>query len=123
LAASGSAQRETVLDPHALRALHDLVGGDVETLHEIARAFLDDAPASIRELGGGLEAGDDALVRRSAHTLKSTALAFGAGELGEVCREVEEAARAGRLDDAQRLAARVEAEWARAQPAVEALLR
>jgi HPt (histidine-containing phosphotransfer) domain-containing protein len=114
---------QAVLDPGALSALDELVGGDVEALHEIAQAFLEDAPERIGELRRGLAAGDDALVRRSAHTLKSTALTFGASELGEACRELEEAARVGRLDDAQQLAGRVDSEWSRARSAVEALLQ
>ena len=44
--------------------------------------------------------GDAEEVRRAAHTLKSNAATFGAGDLAEWSRELEAAAREGDLADA-----------------------
>lgn len=112
---------DAVLDPAAIQSLTDLFDGDPEVIAELVDAFRDEAPARLAELRSGMESGDLAVVGRAAHTLKSNAFTFGARELGEVCQELESAARDGRSDDAAPLVARVEPEWSRVRPALDAL--
>jgi HPt (histidine-containing phosphotransfer) domain-containing protein len=99
----------------------EVVGDDPETLREIVVAFLEDAPERLSEITHGLAEGDPTLVRRAAHTLKSNAETFGALSFADACRRLEETAKEEALDDARRLAAEIEHEWAVARPEIESL--
>lgn len=110
-----------LLDAAALATLHDLIGDDREGLGDIVGAFLEDAPAQIAELQRGLERDDVQLIRRIAHTLKGNASTFGALDLAQACRELEEAAKGDSLGSAATMAAEIEARWRVARPAIEAL--
>jgi histidine phosphotransfer protein HptB len=94
------------LDPAALEQLRDLGGDDFVV--ELAATFLGEAPPLLAALRGS----DVDEVRRAAHTLKSNGATFGATRLSELCRELEEQARAGDLSGAPALADRIEAEYA-----------
>jgi HPt (histidine-containing phosphotransfer) domain-containing protein len=60
-------------------------------------------------------------LRRSAHTLKSSAATFGAMRLSALARELEFKARDGVLDGSQELLSEIEAGYVQAQAALEAL--
>jgi HPt (histidine-containing phosphotransfer) domain-containing protein len=109
------------LDPAAVRALSELLGGDREALVEIVDAFVDEAPRRLAELRRGAVGGDAALAGRAAHTLKSNGLTFGAVELASLCRRLELAARDGELAGSHDLIDRVDAQWALVLPELEAL--
>jgi HPt (histidine-containing phosphotransfer) domain-containing protein len=100
------------LEPAAVRALSELLGGDREALVELVDAFLDEAPQRLAELRQGAEQGDAALVGRAAHTLKSNGSTFGAVEFASLCRRLEAAARAVELVGSAELIDQVEAQWA-----------
>jgi HPt (histidine-containing phosphotransfer) domain-containing protein len=100
------------LDPVAVRALYELLGGDREALVELVDSFVDEAPERLAELRRGAEQGDAALLGRAAHTLKSDGSTFGAVELASLCRRLEVAARANELAGSADLVDRVEAQWA-----------
>ncbi len=110
---SSHAASADTLDPAALDALVDLLGGDCEALGDVIDAFLEEAPARIAEAVHGCETGDATLAVRAAHTLKSNALTFGAGRLAELSRLLEEAARNGDLQAAGELASALDGEWVR----------
>jgi HPt (histidine-containing phosphotransfer) domain-containing protein len=101
------------LDPDALRALDELIGGDREVLAEVVDAFVDDAPKKLAELRRGADEGDSALVGLAAHTLKSNGLTFGASELAALCRQLEAAARSNELAGSAELIDRVDVQWVR----------
>jgi len=110
------------LDPAALERLGAMVGdGAPEFLAELIDTFLDDAPRQLDGLRGAVARGDAAEARRAAHTLKSTAATFGAQDLSDVCRELENLANAGALDRAALLIPRAEEELDRAKGALEAV--
>jgi HPt (histidine-containing phosphotransfer) domain-containing protein len=110
------------LDPAALERLGAMVGdGAPEFLAELIDTFLDDAPKQLRVLRSAVDRGDAEEARRAAHTLKSTAATFGAGQLSDVCRELESLGNAGALDEAARLVARAETDFARVKEALEAV--
>jgi HPt (histidine-containing phosphotransfer) domain-containing protein len=119
----GSSQSVSVetLNPGAIDALLDLLGGDAEALAEVADAFLEEAPLRIAEARAGVEAGDPVLSGRAAHTLKSNALTFGADRLADLSRQLEEAARSGDMALAVGLVAGLGAEWVRTRPLVSDL--
>ena len=87
------------IDRDALARLADGVGDD-EFVAELIDGFSTDAPALIAAARAGLDQGDDAEVRRAAHTLKSNAATFGAQALSDRSRAVEEAAKQGQLSNA-----------------------
>jgi HPt (histidine-containing phosphotransfer) domain-containing protein len=104
--------RLEAVDPGAVRALYDLLGEDREALAELVDAFADEAPARLADLRRGAAEGDAPLAARAAHTLKSNASTFGAGELASLCRRLEAAARADELTGSAELIDRVDAELA-----------
>jgi HPt (histidine-containing phosphotransfer) domain-containing protein len=100
------AEDDTRLDPAALEELRQLGGDDF--LADLAATFLDEAPPLLAALRGS-EVDE---VRRAAHTLKSNGATFGATRFAELCRELEEQARAGDLSRAPALADEIDAEYA-----------
>ena len=87
------------IDTEVLRRLSESMGGDEEFVAELVDQFIADTPGLITAARAGLESGDIAEVRRAAHTLKSNAATFGAHELAERSRRLEEAAKAGTFED------------------------
>jgi CheY-like chemotaxis protein len=94
------ADREDI-DPAALARLLDGTGGDKEFVGELVEQFLNDAPGLVDAVRKGLAAGEVGEVRRAAHTLKSNAATFGALDLADRSRELEDAAKREALDDAE----------------------
>ncbi|HZU19647.1 MAG TPA: GAF domain-containing protein [Gaiellaceae bacterium] len=107
------------LDEGALSTLRDL-GGD-EFLTEVIDAFLADAPNLLATLRRSLDDHGTDELRRAAHTLKSNGATLGAGEFTELCRELEQRAREGRLDGAAGVVARIEQEYETLENALAAL--
>jgi CheY-like chemotaxis protein len=102
------------MDTSALDRLRETVGGE-QALGELTQTFLRDTTRLLSELRADLEAGRTPEVRRHAHTLKSTAASFGASELSDLCRRLEDLAREGSLAGAAALLAEIEAAFARAR--------
>lgn len=86
-----------------LRALGAELGEDV--LGEVARAFEETTPALVREIAAAAAARDFARLARAAHTLKSSSAQVGAQRLRDLALELEAAARVGRSEDAEAIAA------------------
>jgi PAS domain S-box-containing protein len=106
---------DAVLDAEALEQLAARTG-DRAFVGELVSTFLRDAPAllaSCRDAPAPER-------RRAAHTLKSNARVFGARGLAELCQELEETAKAGSLDGAGELLARIDEEYARVAAALRA---
>jgi HPt (histidine-containing phosphotransfer) domain-containing protein len=102
---------EQTLDPAALAELLETVGGDREFLAELIETYLGDSPGLFAELRTGLAAGDAGVVRRAAHTLKSTSASFGATNLAGICRGIETSAAAGDVADVGPQVAAAETEF------------
>ena len=81
----------------ALRAhVREMAGEeDVELEGELTGEFLHGLPVLLADLQQGAEHGDQEILRRSAHTLKSHAVLFGATALEARTREIEGAAARG----------------------------
>ncbi len=108
--ADGASEKAHVnLDDAALRNLRDLGGEDF--LAEVIDAFLADAPALIATLRSSLEQQSAEELRRAAHTLKSNGATLGAEPFSELCRAVEQQAKAGRLEGLSQLVERIEQEF------------
>jgi HPt (histidine-containing phosphotransfer) domain-containing protein len=109
------------LDPEAVRALAELLGGDAEAMAEIVDACLEEGPQRLGELKQGATAGDAVLVGRAAHTLKANAAMFGAARLELLSRELEARARADDLAGAPQQVEAIDAEWHAVRPLLVAL--
>ncbi|MDP8956227.1 MAG: PAS domain S-box protein [Actinomycetota bacterium] len=114
---SARADVKPILDADALDRLRQAVGSD-EAATQLARTFLDDTDRILAALRADITSGRADETRRQAHSLKSTAAAFGAIELSELCRELESVAAAGSLDGAKDILARIQDEFARVRPAI-----
>jgi len=95
------------------RFAETMAGGDPEFVGELIDEFLRDGPELVEGVARGLAEGDEELVRRSAHTLKSNASTFGALVLAALCRDLESRAKDGDLDGAADDAAAIREEFAR----------
>jgi len=107
------------LDDDALQNLRDL-GGD-EFLGEVIDAFLGDAPELLATLHNSLEDANTEELRRAAHTLKSNGATLGAEGFADLCRTLEQFAKAGDLDEARPLVARIEQQYGPLKEALTAL--
>ncbi len=123
LSANGDGGSDTVeqmnLDDDALQNLRDLGGEDF--LGEVIDAFLADAPTLLATLRSSLDEGNTEELRRAAHTLKSNGATLGAKGFAELCRTLEQRAKAGELDDAVELVGQIEAEYRPLEEALAAL--
>ena len=81
-----------------------------DALPEILECFLDDAPGQIAWLMDALGDRDRELLRRTAHTLKSTSEMIGASRLAMICRSLESDERAVESEVISYQVTRIEAE-------------
>jgi HPt (histidine-containing phosphotransfer) domain-containing protein len=85
-------------DPHVIRGMLEMFG-DPAPVVKVIRLFLEEAPRQVAAVAEGLSRGEPEEVRRSAHSLKSSAASLGAKDLSERSANVEALTKAGRLDD------------------------
>ena len=74
------------------------VGGDLELLKEIAALFLDEYPRALDDMHKALAAGDAHTLERAAHGLKGSVANFGAPAAVDAAFQLEQAGKAGKLD-------------------------
>jgi len=109
------------LDSAALDMLLDATGGDPAFLAEMIDAYLTDSTALFAAIDDALSASRSEDLRRAAHSLKSNSATFGAMTLAETCRQIEERAKAGKLDaNLSPLIESARAEYARARDVLQA---
>jgi HPt (histidine-containing phosphotransfer) domain-containing protein len=77
----------TTIDTATFRALQDSTG--TEFVRELVATFCEELPGMLGELRIALDRGDEETFRRTAHSLKSNSLAFGAGPLAALARDLE----------------------------------
>ncbi len=76
------------------------LGNDEQLFTEIVALFLEDAPRQIEAIGLAVDAGNSEDVWKNAHSLKGASANMGAENLRQAASELENAGRAGNLDDA-----------------------
>ncbi len=89
--------------PFDLAAVLENLGGNEALLVEIGGLFAAEWPNSLAKLHAALAAGDAEALRRSAHFVKGSVSNFSAWRAMEAARDLEYAARDGRLGEAPRL--------------------
>jgi PAS domain S-box-containing protein len=98
------------------------VDGDTELLGEIAQLFLDDADALTAEIRQAVHEADAPRIMRSAHRLKGSVATLAARGATDAALRLENMGRSGELAGATAALASLEAEMARLQPALRALV-
>ena len=82
----------TGIDPKRLEQLHRMGGPDF--VKKMIELFLEEAPDRLGAARRGEQAGDITAVAEAAHSLKSSALNFGANRLSNIAEKIELQARA-----------------------------
>ncbi len=97
----------SLFDPHEslLRA-----GGDPQLQRELIDLFLEEAPKQREQIREALARREDQELRRAAHTLKSSALAFGARSTGDAASQLESLSCQSDVDAAVEACAALESE-------------
>lgn len=108
--------------------LADIAGDDPgpserALLTRLIRSFVGKTPDGVDRLAELLRGGDQAALRDHAHGMKGSASNIGADTLASVFAEVEHAARAGGVPDADLTLGRVAAEQALVMGVLEELAR
>lgn len=83
---------------------------DEELFQTLAEIFLDQAPQDFAATRTALEAGDGAALARAAHRLKGALAQFSAPRVFESTKELESLGKAGSLEAAAEVCARVDQE-------------
>jgi signal transduction histidine kinase/CheY-like chemotaxis protein/ligand-binding sensor domain-containing protein/HPt (histidine-containing phosphotransfer) domain-containing protein len=81
----------------------ELVVGDKELLSELVQIFLKESPALMSAIAASIENQDNALLERSAHTLKSNFAIFAADTEVDLASRLETIARDGDLSEAPQI--------------------
>ena len=115
------AAADAILDPAALGRLDALIGGNPDIFNELVTSFLTDAPALVTAMDHALQHKDAQALRQAAHTLKSNSADFGARELSDLCRRLEEMGKEGRLSEAAPLVKDVHEIFPAVEGALESL--
>lgn len=91
----------SVLDLITFNALKESTGADF--IEELIDAFLEDAVTQMAEMKSALAAQDSETFQRAAHSLKSNAATFGAGDLAVLARELEMLGRERNLETGNKI--------------------
>ena len=109
------------LDRNVLAGLRDLQGeGEPDILKELGEMFLEDAPGQLEALRGAVSRGDAQSVLRVAHALRGSCGNMGAGRMSEISARLEDVGASNDLARAPDLLSRLEAEFARVRPSLQA---
>ncbi|HXN14788.1 MAG TPA: Hpt domain-containing protein [Usitatibacter sp.] len=110
---------ESTIDLATFKALQEAAGA--EFVVKLVDTFLEEAPVMLGELRGALAKRDAEKFRRTAHSLKSNGLTFGALGLGAMARELELGGLEHALEAGPEPLAALEAEYARVAVALAEL--
>jgi HPt (histidine-containing phosphotransfer) domain-containing protein len=108
-----------MIDRSAFDRLRHAMGDDPRDLIELIESFLEEGPRLLAEMEAAAPAGDLALLRRHAHSLKSNARDLGATALAGLCAWFEGDLRDGRdIGDLSGRVAALREEWDRVRAAL-----
>lgn len=96
------------LDGAVLAVLQDVMEDEYPLL---VQTFLDDSLTRLGELGRALLTRDPEAVRQAAHTFKGSCSNMGAGLMAELCKQLEQHGRAGKLDEMSALLEQLQHEF------------
>lgn len=93
----------TILDTNSIDQLRELIGGDEAELIELIELFQVESGVMLNDMKLSCQTQDVDLLRRSAHSLKSSSQDFGAIQLSELNATLESNCRNGWPDSAEQL--------------------
>src|SRR3954453_5249279 len=108
-----------VIDRDTFVALQQMVGDDPGFLNELIDEYLDNTTQLLLAMRQALAANDSAVLRRSAHTLKSNSASFGASALATLCRTLEARGETSPVGTLATLVTQIEDESARVRAALQ----
>ena len=86
-----------VIDKTTFDELKQMSGDDF--INELIDTFLEDAPKMIAEIKSSHAANNAETFRRAAHSMKSNAATFGAGQLAALAKELEMLGKENKLNE------------------------
>lgn len=105
---------------NALRQLNPVDG--VSVLKKLILIYLKSAPAFLSQIENAIQTNDNHLLRRAAHTLKSSTANVGAKTLADICQKLEDFGDNNQVDEAAKLLAQFQHEFLQVTIALEKLL-
>ena len=87
----------SVIDRATFDELKEISGEDF--INELIDTFLEDAPKLIEEMRVALDTNNADSFRRAAHSMKSNAATFGAGQLSVLAKELEGLGKENKLHE------------------------
>jgi HPt (histidine-containing phosphotransfer) domain-containing protein len=119
----GADEPTAVIDLAAINQIRAIQGkGGTSLFERVVAQFTDTAPALAATLRAQCDAGDTEAVWRTAHSLKSSAAALGAGRLSRRCAQIEKLARGSGAKPASDLLDALEVDLAAAQSGLRELI-
>ncbi len=94
--------------------------GEPDIVAELAELFLEDVPPRLKALRDAVEGGEAHSVQRVAHVLKGSCGNMGASRMATLSAQLQEVGASGDLAGAPQLLERLEEEFGRVRPALEA---
>ncbi len=113
---------EADIDHTALKNLLASVGHDEAFFQVLVSTYLEDTPEQLAAMQQAVDSADPDQFRRAAHSLKSNSSNFGAHNLAEISKELEEFGRSGTLMGVAPRLIQAEAEFQKVQRELESLL-
>jgi len=107
-----AAERQPEVD---LERLRDFSGGNEEELQDLIQLYLRQTTEQLNQIGTALEAGCADKVKSVAHACAGASFTCGLPRLAGLLKEIEHAAKAGRLEGVPVLLKSVQAEFRRVQ--------
>jgi HPt (histidine-containing phosphotransfer) domain-containing protein len=114
-------EKERVIDRNVLNNLLEAVGGDGEFLSELLDTYFEDSPQLFATMHESLSQGDAEEFRRAAHSLKSNSANFGAINLSQKAKILEDMGKTNNLGEASDTLKDAETEYSRVKSALEAI--
>ncbi|WP_297324371.1 Hpt domain-containing protein [Nitrosomonas sp.] len=105
---------------NALRQLNPING--VGVLKKLILIYLKSAPAFLSQIEDAIQDKDSLMLRRAAHTLKSSTANIGAETLADICQKLEDFGDNNQVDEAAKLLAKFQHEFLQVTVALEKLL-
>ena len=106
------------IDAATMANLLEITGGDQGFVDELVDTYIGEGGRIVGELVAAAEAGVVADLVRPAHSLKSSSMNVGALELGELCRQLEQDALGGTVDEPVTRAAEIKTAFEAARAAL-----
>jgi HPt (histidine-containing phosphotransfer) domain-containing protein len=111
------------INHQALNAIRALSADKGEQLvQRVVHAFIDDTPTQLHALRQAIDTTDINVMRRAAHSLKSSSANVGADALSKLCKELEQLGRTESTEGAARLLLEAEREFQAVRRSLSAIL-